>query len=93
MKARPAASTGSDLNGWAAYDAANTIKQRMIGLAVEQFGVAAGHVRVGRQFPRKRGEAELATDVEVFGKLGLLAPGPVENGTDVLGSHGLGLAC
>jgi xanthine dehydrogenase large subunit len=33
-----AASTGSDLNGWAAYEAANTIKQRMIAFAAEHFG-------------------------------------------------------
>ncbi len=32
-----AASTGSDLNGWAAYEAANTIKQRMIAFAAEHF--------------------------------------------------------
>ena len=36
-----AASTGSDLNGWAAYEAANTIKQRMIAFAAEHFGAAA----------------------------------------------------
>jgi len=35
-----AASTGSDLNGWAAYEAANTIKQRMIAFAAEHFGAA-----------------------------------------------------
>ena len=34
-----AASTGSDLNGWAAYEAANTIKTRMIAFAAEHFGV------------------------------------------------------
>jgi len=34
-----AASTGSDLNGWAAYEAANTIKKRMIAFAAEHFGV------------------------------------------------------
>src|SRR5581483_3039575 len=39
-----AASTGSDLNGWAAFEAANTIKQRMIGFAAEHFGVAPGDV-------------------------------------------------
>jgi xanthine dehydrogenase large subunit len=50
-----AASTGSDLNGWAAYEAANTIKQRMIAYAAEHFGVAAadiefadGAVRIAR---------------------------------------------
>jgi xanthine dehydrogenase large subunit len=34
-----AASTGSDLNGWAAYEAADTIKTRMIAFAAEHFGV------------------------------------------------------
>jgi len=33
-----AASTGSDLNGWAAYEAANTIKRRMIAFAAGHFG-------------------------------------------------------
>ncbi len=32
-----AASTGSDLNGWAAFEAANTIKQRMIAFAARAF--------------------------------------------------------
>ncbi len=36
-----AASTGSDLNGWAAWEAANTIKQRMIAFAAEHFGASA----------------------------------------------------
>ena len=39
-----AASTGSDLNGWAAYEAADTIKQRMVAFAAEHFGVAAGEI-------------------------------------------------
>lgn len=39
-----AASTGSDLNGWAAFEAANTIKQRMIAYAAEHFGVAASDI-------------------------------------------------
>jgi xanthine dehydrogenase large subunit len=50
-----AASTGSDLNGWAAWDAASTIKQRMVAFAAEHFGVAAddiefadGNVRIAR---------------------------------------------
>jgi xanthine dehydrogenase large subunit len=54
-----AASTGSDLNGWAAWEAANTIKQRMIAFAAEHFGVAAadiefadGNVRIA---PSQRG--------------------------------------
>jgi xanthine dehydrogenase large subunit len=49
-----AASTGSDLNGWAAYDAASTIKQRMIAFLAERFGTAPeqiefrdNHVHVG----------------------------------------------
>ncbi len=50
-----AASTGSDLNGWAAWDAANIIKQRMIGYAAEHFGAAPadiefadGNVRIAK---------------------------------------------
>ena len=39
-----AASTGSDLNGWAAYEAANTIKQRMIAFAAEHFGAAESEI-------------------------------------------------
>ena len=39
-----AASTGSDLNGWAAYAAANTIKQRMIAFAAEHFGATASEI-------------------------------------------------
>jgi len=39
-----AASTGSDLNGWAAYEAANTIKQRMIAFAAEHFGADASDI-------------------------------------------------
>jgi xanthine dehydrogenase large subunit len=35
-----AASTGSDLNGWAAYAAADTIKKRMIAFAAEHFGAS-----------------------------------------------------
>ncbi len=50
-----AASTGSDLNGWAAWDAANTIRSRMVAFAAEHFGVAEadiafadGTVRIAR---------------------------------------------
>jgi xanthine dehydrogenase large subunit len=50
-----AASTGSDLNGWAAWDAANTLKLRMVTFAAEHFGVAAddiefadGNVRIAK---------------------------------------------
>jgi xanthine dehydrogenase large subunit len=50
-----AASTGSDLNGWAAWDAANTIRSRMVAFAAEHFGVAQadiafadGTVRIAR---------------------------------------------
>ena len=50
-----AASTGSDLNGWAAWEAANTIKQRMIAFAAEHFGAAPadiefadGNVRIAK---------------------------------------------
>lgn len=50
-----AASTGSDLNGWAAWEAANTIRQRMVAYAAEHFAVAEkdiefadGNVRIAR---------------------------------------------
>jgi xanthine dehydrogenase large subunit len=39
-----AASTGSDLNGWAAFEAANTLKQRMVAYAAEHFGAAPGDI-------------------------------------------------
>ena len=39
-----AASTGSDLNGWAAFAAANTIKQRMIAFAAEHFGADVSEI-------------------------------------------------
>jgi xanthine dehydrogenase large subunit len=49
-----AGSTGSDLNGWAAYEAASTIKQRMTKFAAEKFKVADAdiafrdnHVHIG----------------------------------------------
>jgi xanthine dehydrogenase large subunit len=49
-----AASTGSDLNGWAAYNAAETIRKRMISFAAEKFSVAEteiefrdNHVQIG----------------------------------------------
>ena len=40
-----AASSGSDLNGMAALDAANRIKERMTGVAAEHFGVSPGEIR------------------------------------------------
>ena len=50
-----AASTGSDLNGWAAWEAANTIRQRMVAHAAGHFGVAEkdiefadGNVRIAK---------------------------------------------
>ena len=39
-----AASTGSDLNGWAAWEAANTIKTRMIAFASAHFGAAESEI-------------------------------------------------
>lgn len=49
-----AASTGSDLNGWAAYEAASTLKRRMTEFAADKFGVGAeqiefrdNHVHIG----------------------------------------------
>ncbi|MBX9942966.1 MAG: xanthine dehydrogenase molybdopterin binding subunit, partial [Reyranella sp.] len=50
-----AASTGSDLNGWAAWEAASTIKQRMIAFASEHFAASSsdiefadGNVRIAK---------------------------------------------
>ncbi len=40
-----AASTGSDLNGWAAHNAAETIRGRMAAVAGAHFGCAPGDVR------------------------------------------------
>mgnify|MGYP003333575000 FL=1 len=39
-----AASTGSDLNGWAAFLAADTIRQRMVAYAAEHFGVSPADI-------------------------------------------------
>jgi xanthine dehydrogenase large subunit len=41
-----AASTGSDLNGWAAYEAASAIKRRMVDFAAEKFAVSAEQVEL-----------------------------------------------
>lgn len=40
-----AASSGSDLNGMAAYDAARQIKERLVAFAVEKYGVTADEVQ------------------------------------------------
>ena len=40
-----AGSTGSDLNGWAAYDAASTIKKRMTDFVAEKFKVAESDIQ------------------------------------------------
>jgi xanthine dehydrogenase large subunit len=42
--AATAASTGSDLNGWAAHNAAVTIRERMAEVAAKRFGIAPGDV-------------------------------------------------
>jgi xanthine dehydrogenase large subunit len=39
-----AASTGSDLNGWAAYNAADAIKQRMIAFAAQKYETPASEI-------------------------------------------------
>ncbi|MGH7784721.1 MAG: molybdopterin cofactor-binding domain-containing protein, partial [Candidatus Binatia bacterium] len=39
-----AASTGSDLNGWAAYNAAQSIKERMVAFAADKYGVGATEI-------------------------------------------------
>ena len=39
-----AASTGSDLNGWAAFNAADTLRQRMVDVAARKHGVGADEV-------------------------------------------------
>ena len=56
-----AASTGSDLNGWAAYAAADTIKQRMIAFAAEHFGAGRKRDRVRRQHGAHRRQVRAAT--------------------------------
>jgi len=70
-----AASTGSDLNGWAAYEAADTIKQRMIAFAAEHFGAGEneiefddGNVRIA---PQRRGGPG-SNQVVSFGELARL---------------------
>ncbi|MGG5809991.1 xanthine dehydrogenase molybdopterin binding subunit [Falsiroseomonas sp. CW058] len=42
--AATAASTGSDLNGWAAHNAATAIRDRMAGVAARRWGIAPGEV-------------------------------------------------
>jgi xanthine dehydrogenase large subunit len=42
-----AASTGSDLNGWAAHNAATTIRDRMAEVAAKRFGIAPEQVVFG----------------------------------------------
>lgn len=39
-----AASTGSDLNGWAAFQAASTIRERLVAFAAEQFDAEPGQI-------------------------------------------------
>ena len=39
-----AASTGSDLNGWAAWEAANSIRQRMVAFAAQHFSAAESDI-------------------------------------------------
>ena len=67
-----AASTGSDLNGWAAYEAANTIKSRMIAFAAEHFGAAEsdieftnGNVRIAQHLRGAPGSNQVLS----FGEL------------------------
>jgi xanthine dehydrogenase large subunit len=77
-----AASTGSDLNGWAAYEAASTIKERMTGFAAAHFGAGLdeiefrdNHVHIGRLGSNKVIEfAELAK-LCWFGRISLSATG------------------
>jgi xanthine dehydrogenase large subunit len=70
-----AASTGSDLNGWAAYEAASTIKQRMIGFAAEHFSASEseiefddGNVRIASQVRGGPGSNQVVS----FGELAKL---------------------
>jgi len=70
-----AASTGSDLNGWAAWEAANTIKQRMIAFAAEHFASAAddiefadGTVRIAQHLRGGPGSNQVLS----FGELAML---------------------
>jgi xanthine dehydrogenase large subunit len=70
-----AASTGSDLNGWAAWEAANTIKNRMIAFASEHFGAveseiefADGNVRIAPPSSNRPGSNQVVS----FGELAKL---------------------
>jgi len=55
-----AASTGSDLNGWAAHAAATTLRERMAIVAAERFGCTPGDVifENGVVFPARPGSNE-----------------------------------
>ncbi|WP_431285380.1 xanthine dehydrogenase molybdopterin binding subunit [Humitalea sp. 24SJ18S-53] len=55
-----AASTGSDLNGWAAHLAASAIRERMAGVAAEIWGVAAGDVAFADGMVRAGGNQVMA---------------------------------
>jgi xanthine dehydrogenase large subunit len=77
-----AASTGSDLNGWAAHDAASTIKNRMIDFAVGKFGVPAdqvefrdNHVHIGPPATNHTLEFGELAKMCWFGRVSLSATG------------------
>ena len=66
-----AASTGSDLNGWAAHAAASAIRERMASVAAARWGVEPGDV----QFEDSRVSA--GNHTLSFGELAAsLLPGP-----------------
>lgn len=65
-----AASTGSDLNGWAAHAAATTLRERMAEVAAQHFGCPVEEVvfEDGRVFPGRAGSNRRLT----FGELAKL---------------------
>ena len=75
-----AASTGSDFVGWAAYEAASTIKQRMIAFAAEHFSTSEseitfddGNVRIASQLRGDRQQPTLTFGEPVTGCAGSAA--------------------
>ncbi|TCZ58791.1 xanthine dehydrogenase molybdopterin binding subunit [Roseicella aquatilis] len=63
-----AASTGSDLNGWAAHAAASAIRARMAEVAAEDWGVAPAEVEFAEDMVRAGGNRAMS-----FGELAKLA--------------------
>ena len=77
-----AASTGSDLNGWAAYNAADIIKKRMSSFAAEKFDTAESeiefrdnHVQIGMPGSNKVLEFSELAKLCWLGRVSLSATG------------------